>query len=463
MFSFSIDQGLVCLYLLGTLSLGLFKRSKTDVNSYLFAGRKLTVPAFVATLVATWYGGILEVGRFSFENGIVVWVIFGLFYYIAALIFIKFIVPKIISKHIRTIPEFIQNTYGRNSALIATVFVILLVSPAPYIKMLATLLRHLWEMPELLALVIGSVFSMIYAFSGGFSSVIRTDKLQFFLMFSGFALILGTAISKYGGISFLLENAPDYAFEIPGNFSWTFIFVWGFIAMITFIDPGFYQRCFAGNSVQTVKKGIFISIIFWFIFDMMSIFTGIYASAILPSNILGNPYLELADFVLSPISRGFFMVSLLAIVMSTVDSFTFISAYTLGKDLPSAIKGNFSDLDSFTTRNTRFGLLATAIISIIIALWFPNAIDIWYTVGTLAIPVLLIPIISAMYGKPLKYPAFSMIISLTISSIWFIFGMLNKQNCWPVYPLGIEPLYPGLLTGIIIYFSSYYLKSTSRK
>ena len=305
MFDFTIDQGLVVLYLLGTLSLGLLKRSKTDVNSYLFAGRKLTVPAFVATLVATWYGGILEVGRFSYENGIVTWIIFGLFYYIATLIFIKLIVHKIISKNIRTIPEFIYSSYGRKSAFVATIFVILLVSPAPYIKMLATLFNHLWKMPELLALIIGSVFSMIYAFSGGFSSVIRTDKLQFVLMFSGFALILGTAISKYGGMSYLLENAPNYAFEIPGNFSWTFIFVWGFIAMITFVDPGFYQRCFAGNSVQTVRKGIFISIVFWFIFDMMSIFTGIYASAILPANVRETHILNLQILSSHPILADF--------------------------------------------------------------------------------------------------------------------------------------------------------------
>jgi len=463
MFDFTIDQGLVVLYLLGTLSLGLLKRSKTDVNSYLFAGRKLTVPAFVATLVATWYGGILEVGRFSYENGIVTWIIFGLFYYIATLIFIKLIVHKIISKNIRTIPEFIYSSYGRKSAFIATIFVILLVSPAPYIKMLATLFNHLWKMPELLALIIGSVFSMIYAFSGGFSSVIRTDKLQFVLMFSGFALILGTAISKYGGMSYLLENAPNYAFEIPGNFSWTFIFVWGFIAMITFVDPGFYQRCFAGNSVQTVRKGIFISIVFWFIFDMMSIFTGIYASAILPANVTGNAYLELADIILSPYSRGFFIVSLLAIVMSTIDSFTFVSAYTLGKDLPSAIRGNFSETDSLTTRNTRFGLFATAIISIVIAMWFPNAIDIWYTIGTFAIPVLLIPIISAMYDRPIKYPVLTMISALSISILWYSIGMINSKNGLAVYPLGIEPLYPGLIAGVIIYFSSSFKNSSSLK
>ena len=30
----------------------------------------------------------------------------------------------------------------------------------------------------------------------------------------------------------MAENAPEHLFQIPGNFSWTTVFVWGFIALI---------------------------------------------------------------------------------------------------------------------------------------------------------------------------------------------------------------------------------------
>jgi len=90
----------VLLYFLVTLGFGFYKRSDKGINSFLFAGRKLTISALVATLVSTWYGGILEVGRFTYENGIVTWIIFGLFYYIAALLFVKYIAPKIIESGI---------------------------------------------------------------------------------------------------------------------------------------------------------------------------------------------------------------------------------------------------------------------------------------------------------------------------------------------------------------------------
>ena len=47
----SILQALVLLYFLAILGFGFYRRSGKDVSSFLFAGRRLTIPALVATLV----------------------------------------------------------------------------------------------------------------------------------------------------------------------------------------------------------------------------------------------------------------------------------------------------------------------------------------------------------------------------------------------------------------------------
>ena len=108
----NIDQLLVLVYLLIVLILGFLKRNNNNEENFIFAGRKLTIPSFVATLVVTWYGGILEVGRFSYKHGIVTWVVFGLTYYIAAALFGKYIAPQILNKKVYTIPSFLFKTYG---------------------------------------------------------------------------------------------------------------------------------------------------------------------------------------------------------------------------------------------------------------------------------------------------------------------------------------------------------------
>ncbi|NWJ44084.1 hypothetical protein HX837_07795, partial [Marine Group I thaumarchaeote] len=434
MSNFNLDQTLVLLYFLATLGFGFYKSSDKGINNFLFAGRKLTIPALVATLVSTWYGGILEVGRFTYENGIVTWIIFGLFYYIAALLFVKYIAPKIIESSIPTIPELFLKSFGKIPALIAIVCVILLTTPAPYLKILATLFDFVWGIPIFWALVLGASLSLVYAVTGGFSAVVRTDKLQFFLMFTGFAILLSSAYFEYGGISFLTANTPEFAFSIPGNFSWTFIFVWGFIALITFIDPGFYQRSFAGQSLKTVQRGILISVGFWVIFDCMTVLSGLYALAVLPV-VETSPYLDLAALLLPPFAKGMFLVSLFAIVMSTVDSFTFISAYTMGRDLPIVLGLKLTEEKMIQL--TRVGLGVTALFSIWLALYFEYAVDIWYLVGSFVVPALLIPLIAGLYKTQINKPIIQLLIPPALAICWYIHGKSNlTSDGYPGYIWG---------------------------
>ena len=444
----SLIQGCIIGYFIFVYVIGFLKKSDPDINSYIFAGRRLTMPAFVATLVSTWYGGILEVGRFTYENGVVTWIIFGLFYYVAALLFVKYIAPKIIKSNIPTIPELFLKSFGKIPALMAIFCILLLTSPAPYLKILATLFDSVWDIPHFWALVLGSFLSIVYAITGGFSAVVRTDKLQFVLMFSGFAILLYSAYTQYGGLSFLIKNTPEYAFLIPGNFSWTFIFVWGFIALITFIDPGFYQRSFAGQSLQTVQKGMLISVGFWVIFDCMTVLSGLYALAILPT-VNSSPYLDLAAQLLSPIAQGIFLVSLFAIVMSTVDSFTFISAFTIGKDIPKVLELKLSDQK--VIQLTQLGLGITAIISIILAHQFEHAIDIWYLMGSFAVPTLLIPLIVALYQLEIKNPIPLLLFPLLIAVGWHIWGITHLTiDGYPGYIWGLDPMYPGVVTSVVL-------------
>ena len=58
----------------------------------------------------------------------------------------------------------------------------------------------------------------------------------------------------YGGYSFLERKLPEAKLSIPGNLSWGYLFSWGFIALVTFIDPNFYQRSFAGSGARTIRR-----------------------------------------------------------------------------------------------------------------------------------------------------------------------------------------------------------------
>ena len=126
-------------YFIINLLIGFFSKNKyNDAPNYFFLSRKLTLPGFIASIVSTWYGGILAVGNFTYHNGLVTWIIFGLVYYIAAIIFLLFISSKIYQNNIQSIPEYFYKSSGSKASLITSVIILFISSPAPYILILMT-------------------------------------------------------------------------------------------------------------------------------------------------------------------------------------------------------------------------------------------------------------------------------------------------------------------------------------
>ena len=68
---------LVVIYAIALLALSAGRGGGDGGVDYLLAGRRLTLPAFVATLVTTWYGGILGIGEYAWRFGISTWLVFG--------------------------------------------------------------------------------------------------------------------------------------------------------------------------------------------------------------------------------------------------------------------------------------------------------------------------------------------------------------------------------------------------
>ena len=89
-------------------------------------------------------------------------------------------------------------------------------------------------------------------------------------------------------------------------------------------------------------------------------------------------------------------------------------------------------------------------ISLIIALLVPSVVQIWYIVGSLTIPSLLIGVVSSYFEVlqvDRKWIFSAMIVSFLFSLIWVIFS------------IGIiEPMYPGLVSGLMVYLIGRFFK-----
>ena len=447
------DWSLIGAYFAFLLWLSWKTSSSESEEEFLLSGRKVTLPAFIATLVSTWYGGILGVGEWSYQFGISQWLVLGVPFYLFTALFAIFLAGKVRENVALTIPEAIANKYNEKSGRLSALPIFILVSPAPYILMLGLLFQFLsgGSAPFLLYASLVALFSVLYISIGGFGAVIRTDILQVILMFTGFIILLIYAMAEFGGIGTLWTSVSDIHRDPTGGNSWQYILVWFFIALWTFVDPSFHQRAAAAESPKTAKKGMFISVGFWIVFDFLTCFAGLYAFAILGGG-LEQPvmaYPILADQILPIGLKGLFFVSLLAIIMSTLDSYLFISGQTLGRDYLVKYFPN-------TNPNllTRIGIFVSALIGILLIIIYPSVIDLWYVLGSVFIPGMLLPVLG-IYLRPFQLKAnfvyISIILCTAVSLTWLILGTTMPEAEQGYLFLGVEPFYPGLFVAFVLW------------
>jgi solute:Na+ symporter, SSS family len=452
------DYGVVILYIVALVAIAYsFSRKALDDENYLLAARRLSLPAFVMTLVTTWYGAILGVGEFIFGFGIVAWVVNGLVWYLVYLLFAVVIAKRIHdSKHL-TIADQFREKVGKKSAKFAAFVTYIMTTPAPYVLSLALLLQEFFGIPIIGATILGLVISAAYIWSGGFRAVVRTDIFQFVFMYLGFGLLLVLSIQEFGGMDFLRNNLPETHLTFQGELPWQTIIVWAFLAFWTLVDPNFFQRCYAAKSAKVAKRGILYATVFWLIFDLLTLSTGLYARAAFPDSPAMFSYLTLSGAVMPVVLKGIFFVTILSIIMSTIDSFLFSSSSIVANDF---LKKHYKNAS--LKRLARIGIIITLVISLIFIYLFQSIIGIIYAIGTVGVSALLAPMLLLLFTKKLKLSdnaiLGSMIIASIVSGYWLIDGWMKSEYGWPNYLWGIEPMYLGIGTSLIVILFSQLIK-----
>ncbi|KQC06806.1 MAG: sodium:phosphate symporter [Candidatus Cloacimonas sp. SDB] len=415
----------------------------------LLMGRKLTLPLFVATLVATWYGGIFGVTKIAFEQGIFNFITQGVFWYISYLIFAFFITAKVAKYKAVTLPDLVGKMFGPGSARLSAVFNFFNVLPIAYVISLGLLIQtflggEIWH-----GMLLGVSIVIFYTMYGGFRAIVFSDIIQFFVMCIGVFLVLVFSVSTFGGLGFLKANLPSGHFSVTGGEGILTTLVWGFIALSTLVDPNFYQRVFAAKNTRTAKKGIIVSTVIWILFDICTTSGAMYARAVIPEAASENAYLIYALQILPAGVRGLVLAGILATILSTLDSYLFIAGTTLSYDLmPKKFKGKIY------LHNT--GIILVGLLAVFLGIMFEGDIkNVWKTLGSYSASCLLLPVVYG-YIFPGKIKdkqfIFASLLGVITVSVW---RNVNLPGFWQ----NIDALYMGIIStssGLILY--GLYLK-----
>lgn len=384
------DYLVLALMAAGILSLGFSARLRENTTLQLIAaGRNLTLPLFVATLVTTWYGGILGVGEAFDWYGIATWVLIGMPYYIFGAAYALFLAPKVRAEAAISLPERFEQRFGKTTAILGALILLVLGAPGTHILMLGTLLHMLTGMDFVPAVLLGALGGTLFLYRGGLLADARSNLLAFTMMYTSFGLILLLSIVQFGAPN--LEALPETHRAWDAGKGALYVLGWVLVGSWTFVDPGFHQRVAAARSPETSRRGVLVSVGFWMLFDLLSIGTAWYAFQEMGAGLGTALFPAYADRILPPGAKGLFFAGVFGVIVSAMVGYTLVTGGTIGRDLLGRLAGTEERRVLFT----RLGIGLATLVGIALALGLQSVVAIWWDVANVAIPGLLIPTVAA--------------------------------------------------------------------
>jgi len=335
-----IDVGIIILYFIGIVALGLWiARKKISGGEDLFlAGRSQSWPILGASLFATNISSQQFVGQagLAFTVGIVA----GAFQMIGALAFTflaVFFLEVYMGLKLSTSPEFFEKRYSQGSrSFVSVINMLMMVSNtvAAALYAGATVMTQFmgWQSNSLFwtAVIILGVTTGLYTILGGLRSVLWTDFAQTFILIFGGLITLIVGIVAAGGLSEVLSLKDAQGMSMWSMYRpWDHAFGWlPFVTGVIILgvhghctDHDYIQRALAAKNLFHAKMGA----IFAAFLKVLALFIiaapGVVAATLFPELTNGDAAYAKLVVELMPVGlTGLVLAGLLAAIMSSVSS-----------------------------------------------------------------------------------------------------------------------------------------------
>lgn len=435
-----LDVGVLVVYLGAVLALGFSARLRDNsLLQYLAAGRALSMPAFVATLVATWYGGILGSGDFVKGFGVGNLLLNGVPFYLFAILYALWWAPRVRAADQISIPERLHLRYGKEAALVGAGLVFLLAAPAAHTLMLGTLLNLATGWPLPLSVGLGALVGAAFLFRGGLLADVRASLLAFAMMYVGFVVLVVACMLQQPPAE-LFARLPAPLKSPTGGQGPLSVLTFFALGAWTLIDPGFHQRAASAATPEVGRRGVLVCVVFWLLFDLLATAAGLYAVVRLPEGSGLSLFPLLGDAVLPTGLKGIFLCGLFGTILSATVGYTLVAGATFGREVLARLRPGMNDRD--TKLWTRVGFLVSALFATTLALSVKNvAIDLWYAYAG-AVTGALLPPLTLAYGRDRRIPgrvaALAMALGFAVAVGWLFQAKRTKNDYLSVKLLGEE-------------------------
>ena len=413
----AIDYIIISIYLIGMVGVGLwFAKKHTDFDDFFLAGRSLTTPLLITTLISTYYGVDVLFGdsQLGFTDGVVAWFGYARPTYAFFLIAAFLLAQRLRKEDFKSLPDILDKYYGKNTRYVSAVTSFIYSLPALSLYgfgMLGDVILG-WE-PIIGMLVLGGI-GLVYTLTGGFWAVVLTDSIQFVMMCLVLALAFPFAMNLIGGFDSMIEELPSSYFYTMGDLSIWLIIIYASTGLAILVEPTFYQRIFAAKSYKNVRNALVIGIFIWGSYDWIITILAMAAKTGTLMKIMGDPIIDpgvAPDAALLTImvaalpvgALGLFMAGVLSTEMSTLDSYCLVAGGNVAYDIyKPAFKPDATDDELIKT--TRYGILLSWLLGFAMAVSFEQMLGLWVFMASILISSTMIPILLGIYVPSFRKP-----------------------------------------------------------
>jgi len=401
----TIDYIIIAIYLMGMIGVGVwFAKKHTDFDDFFLAGRSLTTPLLITTLISTYYGIDVLFGdsQLGFTNGVVAWFGYARPTYAFFLIAAFFLAQRLKEEDFKSLPDILDKYYGKKTRYVGAITSFIYSLPALSLYgfgMLGDVILG-WE-PIMGMLVLGGI-ALVYTLTGGFWAVVLTDSIQFLFMCVVLALAVPFAMNFIGGFDKMIDILEPSYFDTMGDLSIWLIIIYASTGLAILVEPTFYQRIFAAKSYKNVRNALIIGIFIWGSYDWiitiiaMAAKTGVL-QGILPTDVAPDAALLTVMVAALPAGAlGLFMAGVLSTEMSTLDSYCLVAGGNVAYDIyRPAIKPDATDEELI--KKTRYGILLSWILGLAMAVSFDQMLGLWVFMASILISSVMVPILLGLF------------------------------------------------------------------
>lgn len=433
----------------------------------MVAGRKLTAPVLVGTLLATWIGSgdIFSVADLSYNHGYSSLIGSGGGW--MGIIIVYFIAGRVRRFGQFTVPDILEVRYNQWARILATITTIVtsVVIVSYQFRGGGWVLNIVsgGKVPMETAMVIVAGFVIGYTLFAGMISVAYLDVLNGVIIITGVFLALPFLIHQGGGLAHIAANVTTRQHPFLGNMTW--VQAMGYFVPTFLLALGMgntYQRFFSAKNPTEAKR----SVVGWVI-GVILLGIALQSLAVIGSSIFKElSQVEAGKIILLVAHRGLPVAvgcilfgAIVAIIISTANSFLLVPATNIMRDIYQRFI-NPEVSDKKIVLYSRIVVVLLGIIAYSLISFFPRILDAAYAAYTVY-GAGITPALMAVFFWKRATPAAGVVSISAGMGVTIGWEIINKIQGHP--PLGVPAIYPALICSVILLIAVSLLGSKPRE